>query len=85
MDITGVRHIVNYDPPATAKVYVHRAGRTARAGQEGDVWTLVTEHEMRWFWKYTDEIKRASDLEKVKVRKDEISQRITLVYNTIIG
>ena len=35
MDVAGVGAVVNYDAPAFAKTYVHRAGRTARAGQHG--------------------------------------------------
>jgi ATP-dependent RNA helicase DDX51/DBP6 len=51
MDIKGVKHVVNYDCPPTARVYVHRAGRTARANEHGDVWTLIEHSEGRWFWK----------------------------------
>ena len=30
--------------------YVHRVGRTARAGKAGSAWTLLAHHEARWFW-----------------------------------
>jgi ATP-dependent RNA helicase DDX51/DBP6 len=73
MDIKGVEHIVNYDSPPTARVYVHRAGRTARAGQHGDVWTLVTNKENKWFWKSViGGIQRNSKVEQVKIVRDEI-------------
>jgi ATP-dependent RNA helicase DDX51/DBP6 len=36
MDIQSVANVVNYDAPIYAKTYVHRAGRTARAGRPGD-------------------------------------------------
>jgi superfamily II DNA/RNA helicase len=39
--------VVNVDPPADAKDYLHRGGRTARAGQAGRVVTLVTPDERR--------------------------------------
>lgn len=33
MDVEGVANVVNYDAPVYVKTYVHRAGRTARAGE----------------------------------------------------
>ncbi len=35
IDVTGVTHVINFDLPNEAEVYVHRIGRTARAGAEG--------------------------------------------------
>lgn len=35
MDVPDVENIINYEPPAYVKTYVHRAGRTARAGKTG--------------------------------------------------
>ncbi len=40
--VDGVNAVVHFDPPADAKDYVHRSGRTARAGATGVVITLVT-------------------------------------------
>ncbi|MGQ4423803.1 RNA helicase, partial [Streptomyces violaceoruber] len=39
--------VVNVDPPADAKDYLHRGGRTARAGRAGSVVTLVTPDQRR--------------------------------------
>ncbi len=41
IDITGVSHVINYECPDTANTYVHRIGRTGRAGQKGVSVTLV--------------------------------------------
>ena len=38
---------MSYDVPVDMRKYVHRVGRTARAGREGDAWTLVEEQEVR--------------------------------------
>jgi ATP-dependent RNA helicase DDX51/DBP6 len=46
MDIHNVAHVVNYDVPLDIRKYVHRVGRTARAGRDGDAWTLVEEQEV---------------------------------------
>lgn len=40
LDIDSVSNVVNYDVPVFAKTYVHRVGRTARAGREGSSYTL---------------------------------------------
>jgi ATP-dependent RNA helicase DeaD len=47
LDITGVSHVVNYDVPNSPDVYVHRIGRTGRAGETGRAITLITpkQHE----------------------------------------
>jgi superfamily II DNA/RNA helicase len=45
LDIPGVSHVVNYDVPHHAEDYVHRIGRTGRAGRTGIAYTLVTEAE----------------------------------------
>jgi ATP-dependent RNA helicase DDX51/DBP6 len=46
IDISHVTHVVSYDVPVDMRKYVHRVGRTARAGREGDAWTLVEEQEV---------------------------------------
>lgn len=47
IDISHVSHVVSYDAPVDMRKYVHRVGRTARAGRAGDAWTLVEEQEVR--------------------------------------
>ncbi len=42
LDVDGISHVVNYDVPEDPEVYVHRIGRTARAGRAGVAWTFVT-------------------------------------------
>ena len=45
LDIKGVSHVYNYDIPKEAKEYVHRIGRTARAGKEGKVINIITSRD----------------------------------------
>lgn len=45
----SITHVIQYDVPRTLTSYVHRVGRTARAGRDGDAWTLYTHAEARWF------------------------------------
>lgn len=45
IDIDGVSHVVNFDLPIEAESYVHRIGRTARAGRDGDAISFCDETE----------------------------------------
>jgi ATP-dependent RNA helicase RhlE len=45
LDVTGITHVINYDLPHEAETYVHRIGRTARAGAEGDAVSFCTAEE----------------------------------------
>lgn len=42
IDVEGITHVINYDLPEDPDLYVHRIGRTARAGREGIAWSFVT-------------------------------------------
>lgn len=41
LDVDAVSHVINYDVPATPEDYVHRVGRTGRAGNQGQAITIV--------------------------------------------
>ncbi|WP_332687153.1 DEAD/DEAH box helicase [Bosea sp. (in: a-proteobacteria)] len=45
LDIPAVSHVFNFDVPTHAEDYVHRIGRTGRAGREGASFTIVTRHD----------------------------------------
>jgi ATP-dependent RNA helicase RhlE len=45
IDVKGVTHVINFDPPDDRDAYVHRVGRTARAGRTGVAITLVDRHQ----------------------------------------
>jgi ATP-dependent RNA helicase DeaD len=47
LDVEHVSHVVNYDVPTSAEAYVHRIGRTGRAGREGVAITLAEPREHR--------------------------------------
>ncbi|WP_018685945.1 DEAD/DEAH box helicase [Actinokineospora enzanensis] len=52
--VDGVSLVVHVDPPADPKDYLHRAGRTARAGEAGTVVTVVTHEQRRGVVRLTD-------------------------------
>ena len=42
LDVEHITHVINYDLPEDPEVYIHRIGRTARAGRRGIAWSFVT-------------------------------------------
>ncbi|KAL8939789.1 MAG: hypothetical protein Q9211_002576 [Gyalolechia sp. 1 TL-2023] len=61
LDIPGLAHVINYDMPPSVNSYIHRVGRTARAGEAGKAITLVGWKEGRWFW---NEIGRGQGIQR---------------------
>ena len=66
IDIDGVTHVVNYEMPDVAEAYVHRIGRTARAGKAGQAFSLVDSSER-------DSLKAVERLTRLKL--DTIERR----------
>lgn len=62
LDIPRVDLIIQLTPPQEIDSYIHRSGRTGRAGKEGVCITLVTKWEMR-------EIQKIENLAKIKIEK----------------
>ncbi|MGB2014086.1 MAG: DEAD/DEAH box helicase [Flavobacteriales bacterium] len=60
IDVTGVSHVINFEVPNISETYVHRIGRTGRAGASGVAWSLVNEADER---KYMEDIQRLMDRE----------------------
>jgi len=70
LDLANLANVINYDVPSSLTSYVHRVGRTARAGKDGYAWTLHSSSEARWFWNEigkAEGIKRAAKVERVKI------------------
>ncbi|MHA2431438.1 MAG: DEAD/DEAH box helicase [Promethearchaeota archaeon] len=63
LDIKDVSHVYNYDVPNTSKEYIHRIGRTARAGKNGDAVTLLTRRDH-------DNFRRVQSDETLKIQKE---------------
>ncbi|MDC9701252.1 MAG: DEAD/DEAH box helicase [Alphaproteobacteria bacterium] len=70
LDIPHIEHVINYDLPQCAEDYIHRIGRTARAGAEGAALTLVTPAD-KSKWAAIDRLLNpdASRSEKTKSQK----------------
>ncbi|HIH45268.1 MAG TPA: ATP-dependent helicase, partial [Candidatus Methanoperedenaceae archaeon] len=77
LDIRGVSHVYNYDIPRESKQYVHRVGRTARAGAEGKAINILSSQDYENFSNVlkNNEFEIAEDtvpaMQMVSIRKPE--------------
>ena len=74
IDIEGITHVINYDMPRSADIYVHRIGRTARAGAKGTAISLVEAHDVRILGKierYTEQKLKRRVIDGLKPQNKE--------------
>jgi superfamily II DNA/RNA helicase len=57
IDVSGISHVINFDPPADREGYVHRIGRTGRAGRTGVGITFVGSEHVRDVGKIADQLR----------------------------
>lgn len=74
MDVSTIEHVVNYDVPVDMRKYVHRVGRTARAGREGNAWNLVETQEASFFKKLMRSGGRYEQIKKVRVGSGQLDR-----------
>ncbi len=81
IDIKELGMVVNFDIPQNESTYIHRIGRTGRAGRKGVAVTLYTQRETRIIENYRKEARRFVDSSKVDEVEDFIltSPNVTLV------
>lgn len=65
LDIQNVTHVYNYDVPKTPREYIHRIGRTARAGAKGDAVTILTRPDHENF-------RRVQSDKTLEIKREEI-------------
>jgi superfamily II DNA/RNA helicase len=70
LDIKGVTHVFNFDVPTLSQAYLHRVGRTGRAGAKGMAITLMTEIEERLVRRYEEEL--GIDMRRARVREGRV-------------
>ncbi|OCF37612.1 hypothetical protein I316_00739 [Kwoniella heveanensis BCC8398] len=87
LDIPVMDHVVNYDFPSGPRVFVHRVGRTARAGRKGNAWSLVTRDD----WPYLFDLQTFLGLDRMgsngdmlrTIPDDNISQMIEYITTSL--
>lgn len=77
LDIPSVDLVVNFDLPHDSKTYIHRVGRTARAGKSGNAFSFVTQYDVELWLRIENAL--GKKLDEYKAEKEEVmvlSERI---------
>ncbi|XP_068776496.1 probable ATP-dependent RNA helicase DDX49 [Struthio camelus] len=80
LDIPAVQVVINHNTPGLPKIYIHRVGRTARAGRHGIAITMVTQYDIHLVHAIEDEIKLK--LQEFSVEERFVLDILTQVYIT---
>ena len=83
LDVQHVSHVVNYDVPSAAEAYVHRIGRTGRAGREGVAITLAEPREHRLLRNIEHATKQKIEIATVPTVADLRARRLELTRATL--
>ena len=83
LDVQHVSHVVNYDVPSAAEAYVHRIGRTGRAGREGVAITLAEPREHRLLRNIEHLTKQKIEIAPVPTVADLRMRRLELTKATL--
>jgi ATP-dependent RNA helicase RhlE len=75
IDVERISHVINFDPPHDSETYVHRIGRTGRAGRKGIGITLLTPDERRAVSQLAGELGLDHGLETAGQRHEPAGQR----------
>ena len=85
LDISGVTHVFNFDLPQEIDSYVHRIGRTGRAGKEGLALTFVEPREFGHLKMIEKTIKRKLVKTKLPSAQDSRQKKQDILYGKIVG
>ncbi|MEO8561045.1 MAG: DEAD/DEAH box helicase [bacterium] len=89
LDVQHVSHVVNYDVPSAAEAYVHRIGRTGRAGREGVAITLAEPREHRLLRNIEYQTKQKIEIATVPTVADLRARRLEMtrasIRETLLG
>ncbi|KAJ3325405.1 ribosomal RNA processing protein [Boothiomyces sp. JEL0866] len=87
LDIPEVDVVINYDVPQSSKDYIHRVGRTARAGKSGKSITLVTQYDIEWYTRIEHAIQKklpeyptARDKNAILLLQERVSEACRIAH-----
>ncbi|KAL0084475.1 P-loop containing nucleoside triphosphate hydrolase protein [Phycomyces blakesleeanus] len=74
IDLDCVDTVISYDVPLFMDKYIHRVGRTARAGREGQAYTIVEKQEARHFKEILRDASHLSQVKTLRVEKEDLAR-----------
>ncbi|WP_315584675.1 C-terminal helicase domain-containing protein [Actinomyces viscosus] len=83
IDVSGVELVVHVDPPAEHKAYLHRSGRTARAGAAGSVIMLVLPEQGRDVQVLLRKARIRADIERIRPDDDAVAALVGKVADAV--
>ena len=83
IDVSGVELVVHVDPPAEHKAYLHRSGRTARAGAAGSVVTLVLPEQKHDVQVLLKKARIRADIERIRPDDDAVAALVGRVADAV--
>jgi ATP-dependent RNA helicase DeaD len=83
LDVDRISHVVNYDVPYDVESYVHRIGRTARAGREGRAILFVSPRERRMLAAIERLTRQPIEPMRLPSREDVVNRRVAQLEQTI--
>lgn len=88
LDIPSVDVVINYDIPTHSKDYIHRVGRTARAGRAGKSITLVTQYDIELIHRIEKVIEKKMDLwptdkDEIALLRERVEEASRLAVNEL--
>ncbi|KAK2092737.1 putative ATP-dependent RNA helicase ddx49 [Saguinus oedipus] len=81
LDISTVQVVINHNTPGLPRIYIHRVGRTAPAGRQGQAITLVTQYDIHLVHGIKEKIKKK--LEEFSVEEAKVLQILTQVSSVV--
>jgi ATP-dependent RNA helicase DDX47/RRP3 len=88
LDLPSVDIVINFDIPTHSKDYIHRVGRTARAGRSGKSITMVTQYDVELIQRIEKVIDKKMELwptdkEEVMLLKERVDEAARLAINEL--
>ena len=83
IDVNNLTHVINYSLPQDSESYVHRIGRTGRAGNQGTAITFISHSEYRQFLAMRREVKADIRKEEIPTVQDIIAQKKQHILNEL--